>query len=323
MRQALHCVDGETEASLHKKSGRPGLTASAPLSSTENCSTEMQFGPVMLGVPQPPLHPHSLPSARHCLGHQASLPSSLGSLPPPPQPLPSQQEWGWLLHGLGPSAPPPGPSPPETGCPSPPWGQHHSVLLESQGLWPAKREVGITQAGRPPVRLNSPISHTWGAYSSFFLQGIPSLSAPEVGWRGREFPGGTLPPPLGLQALSQAPLGLMELMGEPRLGPSREASYLGGLLLPTPDSASLQGETVRRAGSHPLPRPPTRPLTVSTQDRGPRTAAPLRGRRVPSLTHLNGHRVALIHQPPQWPHGLSYGLHDKEREGRRLRAQLR
>nr|KAF6274081.1 hypothetical protein mPipKuh1_010682 [Pipistrellus kuhlii] len=67
------------------------------------------------------------------------------------------------------------------------------------------------------------------------------------------------------------------------------------------------------------PPPPTQPLRVSAQDRVPRQP-PLRGRA--RLTHLSGHGVALVHQPPQRPQGLSCGLRDKEREGRRW-GQLR
>lgn len=108
------------------------------------------------GCPSPPHHPLSRTHTGDVpVEAPSSLPHSLGFLPPPsPQPLPSQQEWGWLLPVPGTSPPPH----PETGCQSPPWGQHPSALPLPWGSRPAKRQVGMIQVQRPSESLIPPHS---------------------------------------------------------------------------------------------------------------------------------------------------------------------
>lgn len=124
---ALHCTGGEAEAPLRKKLGetriqtRSAHIMSAPLSPTLQCS----------GAPR---RTRALEVSQ--LRSQASLPSSPGSLPPPPQPLLPQGEWGWLLPALETS-----PSRhPATGCWPPPWGPYHSVFQLPRGSQPAGRD---------------------------------------------------------------------------------------------------------------------------------------------------------------------------------------
>lgn len=141
-----------------------------------------KFSPVTVRCPsRPALQCSGAPRRTHALEmsqlrSQASLPSSLGSLPPPPQPLLPQNEWGWLLPALGTS-----PScHPAIGCQPPPWGLYHSVFQLPWGSWPA---------GRGQDASSLPVLHT------LFFQGSPALLSSSRG-RASQFPGGdpaTLP----------------------------------------------------------------------------------------------------------------------------------
>lgn len=123
MTQVPSRADRAAEASLH---GKWGDQASDPLCSHHVCPLQppqscccpgMAIWLSHLGVASHPLTPHLPPFfpmafpprcalGCHTLGmsrvrHQTALPPSLGSLPPPPLPLPSQRGWSWLLPPLG------------------------------------------------------------------------------------------------------------------------------------------------------------------------------------------------------------------------------
>lgn len=218
MRQVLRIAGGRLRPHFTgRREGRPRTHCAdamfAPLSSQELLlHWDGSLAPSPWGPPADPallLHglptllcsgaPHRTHVGTFRLRYQASLPPSRGSLSPSLQPLPSQQQWYWLLPPLGTHLPLIlrkdigllGPSTPQSSC-----------RLGGHGL-----PGGISGHN---MASSLPVLHTGCVQFFVFFQGSPSLLSSSCG-RVASFLEGALPLSLGLPATSGASLAVTEL----------------------------------------------------------------------------------------------------------------